>query len=173
MNFSETLDLLDRIALVDDRVVKTDATEQEAQAVMWAAILRDVPLSFAGTAVGDHYAESAWPVMPKDIAQRWRAVYRDRLDRHTGTFEPTAHPHLDPDDIAGFRSALRAERYAVRTGCEAPLELRQLLAGPPSNRAAGAPTDVYLQAREAVRIARGAAVGPGATPVEQPVEAAS
>jgi hypothetical protein len=150
----EILDLLDRIALIDDRVVKTDEIEQEAQAVMWAAILRDVPPEFAGPAVGAHYAESAWPIMPKDIAQRWRAVARDRLGRHTGTFEPTAHPHLDPDDVHGFRSALRAERYAVRTGCEAPLELRQLLAGSPSDRAAGAPNDTYLQAREAVRMAR-------------------
>ncbi|EPH40881.1 hypothetical protein ABT390_36735 [Streptomyces aurantiacus] len=163
MNLDDTLDLLSQIALVDDRVVKATETEQAAQLTMWAAILRDVPLDFAGRAVGEHYAESAWPIMPKDIAARWRSVARDRLGRHTGTFEPTAHPHLDPDDIPGYRAALRAQREAVRTGCEAPAELRALLAGS-GPVADGRPNDAYRQAREALRAAR-------ATPVES--EAAS
>ncbi|MFJ2249415.1 hypothetical protein [Streptomyces sp. NPDC087862] len=154
MNMEQTLDLLDQIALIDDRVVKTGETEQAAQLTLWARVLRDVPLEFAGEAIGDHYAESAWPVLPKDIAARWRKAARTRLDRHTGTFEPAAHSYLDPDDIAGYRAALRAERDAVRTGCEAPLELRAIMAGSAVPASAGQPNDEYLAARAQCRAAR-------------------
>ncbi|MFD3517744.1 hypothetical protein [Streptomyces sp. NPDC058657] len=150
---NETIELLTGIALVDDRVVRTDETEQAAQLTMWATILRDVPLDFAGQAVGEHYAESAWPVMPKDIAARWRIVARGRLDRHVGTFEPNRHPHVDPDDHAGYRAALRAERDGVRKGCEEPLELRALVGGAiPAS--AGQPTAEYLAVRDRIRAAR-------------------
>ncbi|MFF7365652.1 hypothetical protein [Streptomyces sp. NPDC008125] len=154
MNMQETLDTLDQIALIDDRVVKTDETEQAAQLTLWARVLRDVPLDFAGEAIGEHYAESAWPIMPKDIAARWRKVYRDRLSRHTGTFEPTKHPHVDPDDISGFHAALRAEINAVRTGCEAPLALRAIMAGPAVPPSAGQPSAAYLAARAQCRADR-------------------
>ncbi|MZF56906.1 hypothetical protein GTX53_24260 [Streptomyces sp. SID5594] len=153
MNMTETLDLLEQIALIDDRVVKTSETEQEAQLTMWAAILRDVPLQFAGEAVGQHYAESAWPVMPKDIAARWRKTYRDRLGRGVHTFEPNAHRHIDPDDISGFQRALRAQTQAVRTGCDEPIEMRALMAGS-DPVAAGTPNEAYRRARAAVQAAR-------------------
>jgi hypothetical protein len=156
MTLPETLELLSQIALVDDRVVRLDETEQAAQLTMWAAILRDVPLDFAGRAIGEHYAESAWPVMPKDIAARWRTEARRRLDRHVGTFEPCAYPHLDPDDIPGYRAALRAEREGVRRGADDPVELRALLTGS-EPAAAGQPNDEYRRAREALRAARDAA----------------
>ncbi|MGW2708663.1 hypothetical protein ACWC4J_06675 [Streptomyces sp. NPDC001356] len=158
MTLDETLDLLSQIALVDDRVVRLDETEQAAQLTMWAAILRDVPYAFAGRAVGEHYAESAWPVMPKDIAARWRTEARRRLDRHVGTFEPCAHPNVDPDDQYGdaFAAALRAERERVRRGAGDPMELRALLAGS-EPVAAGRPNEAYLRAREELRAAREAA----------------
>ncbi|MYT57689.1 hypothetical protein GTW29_13360 [Streptomyces sp. SID7834] len=163
MNVEQTIDLLEQIALIDDRVVKTNTTEQEAQLNMWAAILVNVPYGFAGQAVGEHYAESAWPVMPKDIAARWRKVARDRLGRTLDTFEPTSHPHIDPDDISGYQRALRAQRHAVRTGCDAPLELRALIAGSDPVQA-GTPNDTYRQAREAVQRARAAAAYVEAAP---------
>ena len=127
MTLDETLELLAQIALVDDRVVKVDEAEQRAQLTMWAAVLRDVPLQFAGETVGRHYAESAWPIMPKDIAGRWRDQVRDRLGRATGTFEPTDHPHLDPDDIRGYHDALRAERVAVAGGDSQPVGVAELM----------------------------------------------
>jgi hypothetical protein len=129
MTLDETLELLSQIALVDDRVVKVDEAEQRAQLTMWAAVLRDVPLRFAGEAVGRHYAESAWPVMPKDITSRWRDQVRDRLGRSTGTFEPTDHPGVDPDDRYGngYVTALRAQRAAVAVGAAEPVGLRELL----------------------------------------------
>lgn len=129
MMVDEVIDLLERIALVDDRVVRADEIEQEAQVAMWAAVLRDVPLAFAGEAVGRHYAESAWPIMPKDIASRWRDQVRDRLNRSTGTFEPTDHPDVNPDDRFGnaYVAALRAERRAVAGGDAEPVGLRELM----------------------------------------------
>ncbi|MFJ8755646.1 hypothetical protein [Streptomyces cyaneofuscatus] len=153
MNIEQTLDLLDQIALIDDRVVKSNETEQEAQLTLWAAILVGVPYAFAGQAVGAHYAESAFPIMPKDIAARWRTVARDRLEQGVHTFEPTEHPHIDPDDIPGYQLALRAQRRAVRTGCDEPIAMRALIAGSdPVVR--GTPNDDYRQAREAVQRAR-------------------
>ncbi|CAL9593728.1 hypothetical protein SUDANB1_05277 [Streptomyces sp. enrichment culture] len=127
MTLAETLELLAQIALVDDRVVKVDTAEQRAQVTMWASTLRDVPLDFAGEAVGRHYAESAWPIMPKDIAARWRDQVRDRLGRSTGTFEPTDHPHLDPDDVDGYVAALRSHRRAIAGGDSEPVGLRELM----------------------------------------------
>lgn len=132
MTLDETIDLLQQIALIDDRVVKVDDAEQRAQVTMWAAVLRDVPLAFAGEAVGRHYAESAWAVMPKDIAARWRDQVRDRLGRSTGTFEPADHPYIDPDDETGnaFVAALRGQRAAIARGTDEPVGLRELLPPP-------------------------------------------
>lgn len=153
MTVDETLELFEQIALIDDRVIKTTETEQAAQLGLWAAVLRDVPLDFAGQALGDHYAESAWPVMPKDIAARWRTEARRRLERHVGTFEPCVHPGLDPDDIPGYRAALRAEREGVRRGGSDPIEWHALLAAA-DPVPAGSPNDEYRRAREQMRRAR-------------------
>ncbi|MGS2588052.1 zinc finger domain-containing protein [Streptomyces hebeiensis] len=130
MNPSEVPQLLAEIALADPRVRRDDAIERRAQIHMWAGILAAVPYDFAVTAAQQHYAKSNWPILPADIATRWQATVRDRMDRHTGTFEPTAHPHVDPDDIPGYQQALRAERHAVATGHAEPVELRELTAGP-------------------------------------------
>ncbi|MGW2742343.1 zinc finger domain-containing protein [Streptomyces sp. NPDC001450] len=127
MTPEETLELLSQIALVDDRVVKVDHIEQRAQVTMWAVVLRDVPLQFAGEAVGAHYAASAYPIMPKDVAERWRAAVRDRLGRATGTFEPTDHPRLDPDDVGGYVRALRTERGAIAGGDSQPVAVAELM----------------------------------------------
>lgn len=127
MNLDETIELLAQVALVDDRVVKTSEIEQRAQVTMWAATLRDVPLAFAGEAVARHYAESAYPVMPRDVAARWRAEVRSRLERSTGTFEPTDHPHVDPDDVDGYMTALRSHRRAIAGGDAEPVALAELM----------------------------------------------
>lgn len=129
MDMQQTIRLLGEISLIDDRAVRTDETEQLAQVRMWAAILRAVPYEFAGEAVGAHYAESAYPVLPKDIAARWRVEARSRMARHTDTFEPTAHPDVDPDDVTGFQAALRDDRAAVVRGVEAPAPVLALLSG--------------------------------------------
>ncbi|MEU7010395.1 hypothetical protein [Streptomyces sp. NPDC046332] len=123
-------ELIARIALADKRVRVEDPVEQTAQIDMWAGILAAVPYEYALQAAHAHYSRSTWPILPADIATRWAADVRDRLTRHTGTFEPLAHPELDPDDEAGYRAALAAERHAVATGQQPPNELRAITAGP-------------------------------------------
>lgn len=123
-------ELIAQIALADPRVRRDDQIERRAQALMWAGILADVPYDFAVHAAHQHYATSTWPILPAEIATRWQAVVRDRMNRHTGTFEPTAHPELDPDDITGYQAALRAERHAVVMGQQPPNELKAITAGP-------------------------------------------
>lgn len=129
MDKTDVIRLLGVVSLADDRAVRTDEAEQQVQVELWATALRQVPYPFAVEAIGSHYAESVYPVMPKDIAARWRDRVRDTLQRHPGTFEPTAHPHLDPDDHAGYRAALRAERAAIATGQQPPGQVRALVAG--------------------------------------------
>ena len=123
-------ELIAQIALADPRVRRDDQIERRAQALMWAGILAEVPYDFAIHAAHQHYATSTWPILPAEIATRWAAVVRDRMNRHTGTFEPTAHPELDPDDITGYQHALRAERHAVVMGQRPPNELKAITAGP-------------------------------------------
>lgn len=152
MNEQEVIRLLGEISLIDDRAVKADEAEQLAQVRMWAAILRDVPYTFAGEAIGQHYAESAWPVMPKDIAARWRDQVRDRMTRDTGTFEPTAHPEVDPDDQYGnaYVAALRSGRAAVATGAEQPRGVRELVGREGRTIESAPATEGYLAAKAAL-----------------------
>lgn len=123
-------ELIAQVALADPRVRREDRIERRAQALMWAGILADVPYDYALEAVHQHYATSKWPILPADISTRWQATVRDRMNRHTGTFEPTAHPELDPDDVAGYQAALLAERQAVVQGEQPPTELAAITAGP-------------------------------------------
>jgi hypothetical protein len=122
--------LLAEIALADPRVRREDKIERRAQVFMWAGILADVPYDAAVRYAHEHYTRSTFPILPADIATRWTAAVADRLGRHIGTFEPTAHPELHPDDEAGYRAALAAERHAVATGQQPPNELRVITAGP-------------------------------------------
>lgn len=128
--------LIAQIALADARVRREDKVERRAQAIMWAGILTDVPYDFALHAAQQHYATSQWPIAPADIAGRWRTVVRDRMNRHTGTFEPYAHLELDPDDVPGYLEALRGERQAVVHGHAAPSEVKAITAGPAAEEAA-------------------------------------
>lgn len=128
--------LIAQIALADPRIRREDPTERRAQIVMWAGILTDVPYDLAVRAAQDHYATSTWPILPAEIATRWQATVRDRMTRHNGTFEPTAHPDLDPDDVTGYITALRGERQAVVLGHTAPAPVKAITAGPAAEEAA-------------------------------------
>lgn len=118
--------LLKQVSYADPRVLPEDPKEVAALAALWAAVLKDVPAQFAMQAVGEHYAKSPYPIKPSDISTRWQAVVRDRMGRDTGTFEPNAHPDLDPDDIEGYHQALRADRAAVVTGQRPPTPSRAI-----------------------------------------------
>lgn len=136
MKPAEIPQLLAQIALADPRVRREDPIEMRAQIHMWAGILADVPADFALKAAQEHYATSTWPILPAEIATRWQAVVRDRMNRHSGTFEPAAHPDVDPDDVDGYLEALRRERRAVVLGQQAPAEVRAITAGPAAEEAA-------------------------------------
>lgn len=132
MNPEQIPELIARIALADKRIRVEDPIEQTAQIEMWAGILADVPYEYALQAAHAHYAEKVWPILPADIATRWAATVRDRMDRHTGTLEPTRYPELDPDDIEGFQQALRAERRAVIMGQQPPTPLAAITQAVPA-----------------------------------------
>lgn len=181
MTLDEVLELLSNVALVDDRVVKVHEIEQRAQVSMWAAILGDVPYEFAGRAVGEHYRESAYPILPKDIAARWRTEVRDRLNRSMGTFEPTDHPDVDPDDQYGnaYVAALRAQRRAVAGGSAEPVGLRELMPAVGSRLGGGRiaelvpANDEFRAAKEAKYPRRARPAGPPELTVHCPVCGAS
>lgn len=117
--------LLAQIALADPRVRREDPIERRAQIQMWAGILADVPYDYALTATHQHYARSTWPVLPADIATRWQATVRDRMERHA---DPA--PPVDPDNEAAYRAELAAARRDVAHGITPPVGLRELDAGP-------------------------------------------
>jgi hypothetical protein len=130
MDAEEIPQLIAQIALADSRVRREDKIERRAQILMWAGILADVPYDFAIQAVKEHYSQSQWPIAPGDIASRWQAGVRDRLNRDNGTFEPHDYPDLDPDDVIGYLAALRGQRTAVAQGYRPPNDVRAITAGP-------------------------------------------
>lgn len=116
--------LIAEVALADRRVRREEPSEQAGQIDMWAGILIDVPYDFAVKASQEHYARSQWPIQPSDIATRWHAEVRSRMDRHT---DPT--PDVDPNNELEYRRALKAGRTAVAQGAVAPSNVRQLTSG--------------------------------------------
>ncbi|MGW6652450.1 hypothetical protein ACWGA4_21860 [Streptomyces rubiginosohelvolus] len=156
MNPSQIPQLLKQVSYADPRLLPEDEKELAALAALWAVVLSDVPPDFAMHAVGQHYAASPFPIKPSDIADRWRTVVRDRMGRHTGTFEPNQHPGLDPDDIEGYQQALRAERDAVRTGQRPPMPSRAIAPSLSTDdvRAMRQQGDLLRHIKEASRAAR-------------------
>lgn len=125
MNPEQIPELIAKIGLADPRVRREDKIERRAQIIMWAGILADVPYDYALAAAQKHYARSTWPILPADIATRWAATVRDRMQRDV---DPA--PPVDPDNESAYRHALAAHRRAVATGQQAPVEHRALTSGP-------------------------------------------
>ncbi|MEU1494322.1 hypothetical protein ABZ456_29220 [Streptomyces sp. NPDC005776] len=125
MNPDQIPQLIAQIALADPRIRRDDPTEQRAQILMWAGILADVPYEYAVTAVHQHYAKSTWPILPADVATRWAATVRDRMNRDV---DPA--PPVDPDNETAYRAALAAHRRAVATGQQPPVDHKALTSGP-------------------------------------------
>lgn len=129
MNPEDVPELIAKIGMADPRVKRTDPIERRAQLEMWIGILVEVPRDFALHAAQAHYAESQWAITAGDIATRWQAVVKDRMRRDNGTFEPTDHPGLHPDDVIGYLQALRGERQAVALGYKQPSPVKAITAG--------------------------------------------
>jgi hypothetical protein len=124
---------------LDPRSAPTDAAAAEETLDQWADILADVPPTAphpnglgwdASQAVRHHIATSPYPIKPSDVSRPWHAFKADVVSRHTGTFEPSRHPELDPDDVAGYQRALYADRQAVATGAVPARPFKELTAGP-------------------------------------------
>lgn len=150
--------LLKQVSYADPRVLPEDPAELMGLAALWATVLADVPTEYAMQAVGEHYAKSPFPIKPSDISTRWLAVVHDRLRQDVGTFEPTAHPNLDPDDITGYQEALAADRQAVATGRRKPTPVREITSSEVTEgdvRAMRQQGDLKAFMRQAVREARG------------------
>ncbi|MEV7169897.1 hypothetical protein AB0O18_09400 [Streptomyces sp. NPDC093224] len=130
MDRREIAALLAYIGCLDPRTTHTDTGTALDRIAQWHELLHDVPATTAHgwdarEAVRAHTVASPYPVLPVDVARKWAAYRRDRLERHT---DPT--PNADPDDPAAWRSELLGTRHAVAVGQAAPSTLRQLTAGP-------------------------------------------
>ncbi|MFJ1605541.1 hypothetical protein ACIOHS_19535 [Streptomyces sp. NPDC088253] len=165
MDRREVAAVLAYIGRLDPRTARTGTDEARAQITQWHELLHDVPFTTdhgwdVREAIRAHVLDSPYPILPVDVARKWRAYRRDRLDRHT---DPT--PIADPDNPAAWRTELLDTRHAVATGMAAPSPHRQFAVGqhrdiegrlaavgssiPPAVRAALAPYRPARAAREA------------------------
>ncbi|MDI3390204.1 hypothetical protein QIS99_29025 [Streptomyces sp. B-S-A8] len=131
MERREIAAVLAYIGRLDPRAVRTDPVEVRDQLAQWHELLNDVPLTTPDgwdvrEAVRDHVLDSPYPILPVDVARKWRAYRRDRLGRHT---DPA--PAADPDDVAVWCAELLATRQAVATGTAAPSTHREITSGGP------------------------------------------
>jgi len=123
MNPDETVELIKRIGLADPRTIREDRAERIAMIAMWAGILTEVPFDFGLQAAQQHYAGSPWPILPADIADRWRKHLRDARER-----DVDALPDADPDNVPAWLAALRAGRNRHVIGAR-PRPVAALVAG--------------------------------------------
>ncbi|MFB7905214.1 hypothetical protein ACFC1T_02130 [Kitasatospora sp. NPDC056076] len=138
---------------IDPRTAYLDAAETAAQLTNWCEMLAEVPATApggwdAGAVLHRHVASSPYPVLPVDITRPWAAHRRTLLALHT---DP--RPDVDPDDVAGYQDAMRAQRHAVATGQAAPSSARQLTGGPHPAVAGRIPAGRTLPAGPAAALA--------------------
>jgi hypothetical protein len=130
----EVAALLAYVVRLDPRLALDDQAAAAERLAQWADLLSDVPAQAHGwdaaRVARDYIARNPYRIQPSDVSRPWHAHKADQLRRHVGTFEPTAHPRLDPDDVEGYRRALAAERLAIATGDQAPTTHRAITAGP-------------------------------------------
>ncbi|MEV6589851.1 zinc finger domain-containing protein [Streptomyces acidicola] len=137
MDRREVAAVLAYIGRLDPRTIPAGTGAARDQIVQWQELLADVPFATdhgwdVREAIRAHVLDSPYPILPGDVARKWRAYRRDRLDRHT---DPT--PTADPDNPAAWRTELLGTRHAVATGVTAPSSHRQLAQGPRRDVEAG------------------------------------
>ncbi|MFF9704117.1 cell surface glycoprotein [Streptomyces griseofuscus] len=132
----EVAALLAYVVKLDPRLALDDQAAAADRLAQWCDLLSDVPAQAHGwdaaRTARDHIARSPYRIQPSDVSRPWHTHKADVMSRHVGTFEPTAHPEINPDDETGnaYVAALRAERQAVAAGRQAPVTHRALTAGP-------------------------------------------
>ncbi|MEU3096882.1 cell surface glycoprotein [Streptomyces sp. NPDC006967] len=136
MNPREVAALLAYVVRLDPRMNVDDPAAADDRLAQWCDLLSDVPAQAhqwdAARTARDYIARNPYRIQPSDISRPWHAHKADQMRRHIGTFEPTAHPEINPDDDTGdaYVAALRAERQAIATGQRAPVSHRAITAGP-------------------------------------------
>ncbi|SPF06009.1 zinc finger domain-containing protein [Streptomyces sp. MA5143a] len=141
MDRREVAAVLAYIGRLDPRTIRTGTGEARDQIAQWQELLADVPFATdhgwdVREAIRSHVLDSPYPILPVDVARRWRAHRRDRLDRHT---DPT--PTADPDNPVAWRAELLRARNAVAAGMAAPSTHRQITSD-------GRPRDIEERLRE-------------------------
>ncbi|MEU0719072.1 cell surface glycoprotein [Streptomyces lavendulocolor] len=132
----EVAALIAYVVKLDPRLALDDQAAAAERLAQWCDLLSDVPAQAHGwdaaRVARDYIARNPYRIQPSDVSRPWHAHKADVMSRHVGTFEPTAHPEINPDDETGdaYVAALRAERQAVATGRQAPVTHRALTAGP-------------------------------------------
>jgi hypothetical protein len=133
----EVAALLAYVVRLDPRLSLDDPAAADERLAQWCDLLSDVPAQAHGwdaaRTARDYIARNPDRIQPSDISRPWHAHKTDVLNRrHVGTFEPTAHPEVDPDDDTGdaYLAALRAERRAIASGQQTPVTHRAITAGP-------------------------------------------
>ncbi|MFH8530492.1 cell surface glycoprotein [Streptomyces tendae] len=132
----EVAALLAYVVRLDPRMHLTDDAAADERLAQWCDLLYDVPAQTdrwdAARTARDYIARNPYRIQPSDISRPWHAHKADLMNRHAGTFEPTRHPEINPDDETGdaYVAALRAERRAVATGQRPPDTHRAITAGP-------------------------------------------
>ncbi|MFD5591965.1 cell surface glycoprotein [Streptomyces griseorubiginosus] len=132
----EVAALLAYVVKLDPRMSLDDQAAAGERLAQWCDLLSDVPATAHGwdaaRVARDYIARNPYRIQPSDVSRPWHAHKADAMSRHVGTFEPTAHPEVDPDDQFGnaYVAALRAERVAIASGQQAPTSHRALTAGP-------------------------------------------
>lgn len=132
----EVAALLAYVVKLDPRLAVDDQAAAADRLAQWCDLLSDVPATAHGwdaaRVARDYIARNPYRIQPSDVSRPWHAHKTEQLRRHVGTFEPTAHPEINPDDATGdaFVAALRAERAAVASGQQAPVTHRVVTAGP-------------------------------------------
>ncbi|MBK3575622.1 hypothetical protein JHN63_17730 [Streptomyces sp. MBT65] len=130
MDRREVAAVLAYIGRLDPRTIPAGTGDARDQIAQWQELLSDVPFATdhgwdVRETIRAHVLASPYPILPVDVARKWRAYRRDRLDRHT---DPT--PVADPDNPVAWRTELLGTRHAVATGMAAPSSHRQLTGGP-------------------------------------------
>ncbi|MFH9430264.1 cell surface glycoprotein [Streptomyces sp. NPDC017615] len=132
----EVAALLAYVVRLDPRMNVEDQAAAADRLAQWCDLLSDVPAIADGwdaaRTARDYISRNPYRIQPSDISRPWHVRKADLLNRHAGTFEPTQHPEIDPDDETGnaYVRALRAERRAVALGQKAPYTNLAITAGP-------------------------------------------
>ncbi|MFB7452817.1 cell surface glycoprotein [Streptomyces sp. NPDC056194] len=138
MNPREVAALIAYVVKLDPRLALDDQAGAGERLTQWCDLLSDVPAQAHGwdaaRVARDYIARNPYRIQPSDVSRPWHAHKSDVMSRHVGTFEPTAHPEVNPDDETGdaYVAALRAERQAVAAGHRPPITHRAITAGPPA-----------------------------------------